>query len=94
MISKYFAACGFSEAERTFARSENEAQTKRNRFAREIQGFAKSLIFLRPENAGFRGFEAFQGVMRFAKRFFEFRVQNVALKVHASGLAGLPLSRH
>jgi hypothetical protein len=35
----------------------NEAKTKRNRFASEIVCFAKPLISLSPENAGFRGFQ-------------------------------------
>jgi hypothetical protein len=67
----------------------NETKTKRNRFAREILSIAKPLISLSPTKAEFRGFEPFQGLMRFAKRFFEFCGRNVLPQY----LAGLPLSR-
>jgi hypothetical protein len=40
-----------------FARSENEAETKRIRFAREILRTAKSLISLRRDMVQFRGFQ-------------------------------------
>jgi hypothetical protein len=46
-----------SKWEFRFARSRNEAKTKRNRFASEIACFAKSLISLDPKVAGFRGFQ-------------------------------------
>jgi hypothetical protein len=55
-----------------------EAKTKGKRFAGEIGRFAKRLILLGPEIAGFRGFERYQGVERFAKRFFEFCGGNVS----------------
>jgi len=65
-------------------RNENEAKTKRNRFASEIPCFAKPLISLCSQNAEFRGFEGFQRLKRFAKRFLEFRVQKVFLMTTAS----------
>jgi hypothetical protein len=47
-------------------------RAKRNRFASEIAWFSKPLISLRSQMSGFRGFERYQGVERFAKRFFIF----------------------
>jgi hypothetical protein len=57
-----------------FARSPNEAKTKRNRFASEIVCFAKPLNSLGSKIARFRGFERFQRLRRFAKRFFAFSI--------------------
>ena len=64
---------------REMKKRKNDTKTKRIRFASEIVGVAKSLTSLRSEIAEFRGFQPFQGVGRFAKRFFEFCVQNVLL---------------
>jgi len=92
-ISKFFVALWLLRDRRGFRAKpetpQNETKTKRNRFAREILSIAKPLISLSPTKAEFRGFEPFQGLMRFAKRFFEFCGQNVLPQY----LAGLPLSR-
>jgi hypothetical protein len=72
---------------------QNEAKTKRNRFASEIACSAKSLISLRPKIAEFRGFQQFQGPTRFAKRFL-FPIADLAFSALLSHTSTWPTSDH